>query len=313
MTGFSPIKEITGALFPIVVCMAMTGCTYTQLAQSPPDYVEYAEPEAYYYDGPFAELSEWGTWADAGPLGWVWRPYGSSNWQPYYHGNWVWSQWGWAWASYEPFGWAAYHYGFWHYDAIYGWVWIPDEQWFPSRVTWMYYGDYVYWAPIPPPGYYIADPWDVHSDFIWMGVQFDHFLQNDVGRYRLKGPPRPWTDVPRTRIRRDAPKVNYVEQRTRRRIHTVDVTRQKIRKGGREYERMILPPAEKKVVDRFERRREEATRPKPTPKSQGKRRTGTKRPVKQKRDAATQNEKRDTRAKTNKTKKSNDSKKSKDR
>lgn len=245
-----------------LVALSLTGCTYTQVAQSPPEYEEYVEPDPYpYYEGPFDELSAWGEWIDTGPFGWVWRPYVGGGWQPYYHGNWVWTDWGWAWVSYEPFGWAAYHYGFWHYDAIYGWVWIPDDQWFPARVSWMHYGDYIYWAPIPPPGYYIPDPWEVHVDFIWVGVNTNHFLQNDIGRYRIKKSGEVWRRVPRAKVRRDAPTDTYISKRTRRKVRTVDVRVEKIKKGGREYERMILPPEQKRSIDRYEKRREESVRP----------------------------------------------------
>lgn len=250
-------------VFAAMTGLGMTGCTYTQLAP-PPAYVEYVEPAPAYYDGPFDDLSSWGTWIETGPFGWVWRPYGASDWQPYYYGNWMWTQWGWTWVSYEPFGWAAYHYGFWHYDAIYGWIWVPDNQWFATRVTWVYYGDYIYWAPIPPPGYYIPDPWAIHSDFIWVGVNVDHFTQSDVGRYRIKDP-GVWANVPRGQIRRDTPRVDYIEQRTRSKIRVVDVTRHKVKMGGHEYEQMILPPAEKKTVERYKERREEFVRPQPKP------------------------------------------------
>jgi hypothetical protein len=157
---------LLGCVFLALFALTMTGCTYTRVAHSPPEYVE-PEPEPMYYDGPFAELSYYGEWIPTGAFGWVWRPYVATQWQPYYHGSWGWTRYGWTWMSYEPFGWATYHYGFWHYEPVYGWIWIPGDQWFAARVTWMYYSDYVYWAPIPPPGYYIADPWEVHVDFLW--------------------------------------------------------------------------------------------------------------------------------------------------
>jgi len=247
---------ITGILF-VVVAVIAAGCTYTQVAHSPPE-VEYVEPEPYYYDGAFAELSHWGEWIPTGPFGWVWRPYVDAHWQPYYHGNWAWTQWGWTWVSYEPFGWAAYHYGFWHYDAIYGWIWIPGDQWFSARVSWMYYDDLVFWAPIPPPGYYIPDPWDVHVDFIWVGVRTNHFLRSEIGRYRLKDPRQVWHRVPRAKVRREAPQTEYIERRTRSKIRPIDVGVKNVKKNNREYKRMILPPAEKQAADRYEKRREES-------------------------------------------------------
>ncbi|MDH3215460.1 MAG: hypothetical protein OEN01_04105 [Candidatus Krumholzibacteria bacterium] len=231
---------------------ALGGCTYTQVASSPPDYVEYEpDPEVVLYPQEFEDLSYYGAWIETTPFGWVWRPSVSPEWQPYHHGHWLWSQWGWTWVSYEPFGWAAYHYGFWHYDPAYGWIWLPGDRWFPSRVSWLYYGDYVCWAPIPPPGYYIADPWDIHVDFLWVGVHIDHFVHSDIGRYNVRDLRSTVTRTPRSRVWRDAPDVTYIETRTKRSIRPVDIRIQKMTKGKRQYQKMILPPAEKRTVDRY--------------------------------------------------------------
>ncbi len=260
--------------------LTMTGCTYTQVASSPPVYVE-PEPEPYYeepyYDGPFDELSPYGTWIETAPFGWVWQPYGSYGWQPYYQGNWARTRWGWTWVSYEPFGWATYHYGFWHYEPVYGWIWVPGDQWSPARVSWMYYGDYILWSPIPPPGYYIADPWDVHSDFIWVGVHVDHFTQNEIGRYKVRSPRHVWGGVPRVKIRREAPAVEYIEVRTKVKVRTVDVGMKKFTKGGKEYERMVLPPAERETIERYEKRdKDENDTPQPRPETE---KSATKKPA----------------------------------
>ena len=301
---YSPEMKRTLTLASVVVLIVMglmaAGCTYTRVASSPPEYVEYIEPEPYYYDGPFQELSYWGEWIETGPMGWVWQPYVDVRWQPYYHGNWLWSEWGWTWVSYEPFGWATYHYGFWHYDAIYGWVWMAGDQWFPARVSWMHYGDYVFWAPIPPPGYYIAEPWDVHSDFIWMGVRTNHFMQSNIGRYRIKNRSAVWERVPKSQVRRKAPETGYIEKRTRTKIRPVDVTVEKIKRGGREYEKMVLPPAERQQIKRYEKRREESVRPKPKSQSTrpGVRTKGTSQKTKQPEARDTRPSGKETKSKT---------------
>jgi hypothetical protein len=259
-------------LLAVVFLGAMTsGCTYTRVVP-PPVYVEpepepyYEEP--YYYDGPFADLSAHGVWIQTSPFGWVWQPYVGAGWQPYDYGNWAWTQWGWTWVTYEPFGWATYHYGFWHFEPVYGWIWIPGEQWFPARVSWMYYGDYILWAPIPPPGYYISDPWDVHTEFIWVGCHVEHFTRREVGRYKIRSPRHVMSDVPRVKIRREAPSIQHIEARTKVKVRTVDMHTEKFTKGGREYQQVVLPPAERENVVRYEKKvKDEVVKPQPRPET----------------------------------------------
>jgi hypothetical protein len=259
-----------------------TGCTYTQVASTPPAYVQ-PEPEPYYeapyYDGPFDDLSPYGTWIETTPFGWVWQPYVGAAWQPYDYGHWSWTRWGWTWVSYEPYGWATYHYGFWQYEPVYGWIWVPGNQWFPARVSWMYYGDYVLWAPIPPPGYYIPDPWDVHTEFIWVGVHVNHFTQREIGRYKIRDPRHVLGKVSHVKIRRQAPTIEHIEAHTKEKVRIIDVGTQKFTKGGREYERMVLPPAERETVVRYEQRVNEQVI-KPQARPEGARPTTTKRGAK---------------------------------
>lgn len=269
VTYVNSIFQRVGLLAAMVVVLAISGCTYTQLASSPPEYVEYEpEPEPLPYPEEFFELSGYGEWIDTS-FGWVWRPGVGPGWQPYFHGNWEWTEWGWTWISYEPFGWAAYHYGFWHYEPVYGWIWIPGDSWFANRVTWLYYGDYVCWAPIPPPGYYIADPWDIHVDFVWVGVHVDHFVHSDIGRYRVRNLRGTVERTPQARILRQAPTVGHIEKRTKKAIRPVDVKLKQVKKGGKEYQRMILPPAEKKRIDRYKGRvGDRVVKPQPRPQRQ---------------------------------------------
>ena len=76
-----PTAAWVGITLLVLTGLMITGCTYSEWP--PPQYVEYIEPEPYYYDGPFAQLSLWGEWIQTGPFGWVWRPYVGTRWQPY--------------------------------------------------------------------------------------------------------------------------------------------------------------------------------------------------------------------------------------
>lgn len=101
----------------------------------------------HFYD----ELSPYGHWVTVDRWGECWYPDAvDASWQPYLHGEWIWTAYGWAWVSYDPWGGDPYHYGTWVWDAGYRWVWVPGTVWAPSWVTWSYSDRYVGWAPISP-------------------------------------------------------------------------------------------------------------------------------------------------------------------
>ncbi|MEJ2722459.1 MAG: hypothetical protein P8181_15170, partial [bacterium] len=216
-----------GLTIPIALVLAATaglaviGCstTYTQPAMSP----SYDEPpSAYQYEEPYPdeyyELSSYGVWTTIEPFGRVWRPTVVSGWRPYVNGHWLWSNWGWTWVSYEPFGWVVYHYGYWLYDPIWGWLWFPGDKWFSARVKWMVYDDYICWAPMPPPGYNIGDPWHTDVPFIWDAVRADHFTSSNVRNFTVR-PPRPTTPIQKDDYRhRTEPKLTFVERYTKKTI-----------------------------------------------------------------------------------------------
>src|SRR6266571_4618080 len=98
-----------------------------------------------------------GNWIEVGDYGYGWQPdvaVNDPNWRPYADGYWGYTDVGWTWVSYEDFGWATYHYGRWIRLADYGWMWVPgaDLEWGPAWVSWRTGGDYIGWAPLPPPG-----------------------------------------------------------------------------------------------------------------------------------------------------------------
>jgi hypothetical protein len=104
-----------------------------------------------------APLTPHGTWIEVGTHGRCWRPSGVEvGWQPYCHGNWLWTDCGWYWASDEPWGWACYHYGTWVHDPLHGWVWVPGIEWAPAWVSWRFGGGYCGWAPLAPRGVVVA-------------------------------------------------------------------------------------------------------------------------------------------------------------
>jgi hypothetical protein len=78
-----------------------------------------------------SDLNYYGSFADFGGCGMMWRPYlASSAWDPY--GNGVWANYtgvGYSWVSPYPWGWTPFHYGAWNYCPGSGWGWVPGGQW----------------------------------------------------------------------------------------------------------------------------------------------------------------------------------------
>ncbi|MBP2669499.1 MAG: hypothetical protein H6Q80_1701, partial [Deltaproteobacteria bacterium] len=101
-----------------------------------------AEQKAGIPQAAATELREYGEWVQTSEYGYVWRPYVSDGWSPYYYGRWSWVYpYGWNWVGYEPWGWWPYHYGGWVSYPAYGWVWCPFNAFFSAG---FYYGGYPY-------------------------------------------------------------------------------------------------------------------------------------------------------------------------
>jgi hypothetical protein len=263
----------------LLLLLAVAGCTVKTSTATRTVYVEPPPPppppppEVEFY-----ELSQYGEWIDAHPFGMVWRPYVTSDWGPYIYGHWVWSEWGWTWVSYEPFGWAVYHYGYWRYSTVWGWIWVPGSEWEPVRVQWVWYGDYVCWAPLPPPGYYLPDPWLVHTTNVWVVVHARHFTHYDLHRFHVKPPRYKDRYASRVTVYREPPRRSVIEKLTRKTITRVDVKVKNYESGGRTYKKVVLPASEKKIVDQYrpqvkKRAAGERTKVSPEPKDKKKRTT----------------------------------------
>ena len=249
-------------MFVVLAWGFVPGCSYTPPAYEPSDYEEAAQYDEYedagppfdYLDGPFSELAFYGDWMSIEPYGWVWRPDPIGGWRPYFHGHWVWTDWGWTWVSYEPFGWAVNHYGFWHLDYVWGWVWIPGREWYPSRVEWIIYDDYIGWAPLQQSGYHSGDPWEPHPYDFWTVVNVQHFTKNNIGQFRERHVRPATSPVTVKRMLSDGPDVRGLERRTGRRVPHVKIKMETIRNGSGEIRKMTLPPTQKRKVEQYKPR-----------------------------------------------------------
>src|SRR4030095_10200492 len=103
------------------------------------------------FDFFYSNLSPHGSWMVSGSYGNVWQPrVYNAGWNPYYDGQWVYTDVGWTWASDYAWGGIPYHYGTWVLDPRLGWVWVPGYVWAPSWVAFRTGPGYIGWAPVPP-------------------------------------------------------------------------------------------------------------------------------------------------------------------
>jgi hypothetical protein len=231
------------------------------VAQAPDDSSEYAEPAVeagepllhtpYDYNM-FDELSPYGAWYETVDYGVVWRPVVAVGWQPFTYGHWIWTSYGWMWVSYEPFGWATYHYGNWWFDPVLGWIWIPGYAWAPCPVEWFMAGDYMGWAPLPPPCCSWDDPWVDQGRYKdgWVVVETGKFKEVDVGENRVK--PERFKSAYRTGTAvRSAPDTRAIERATRQSVKETNIRIDSERVGQHELRKVVLPSHEQQIVERF--------------------------------------------------------------
>lgn len=231
----------------------LTGCASTS-------YGSYAEAETEMDDVEY--LSTYGVWYDYQPYGVVWQPNVVAGWEPFYYGHWIWSGDGWVWTSYEPYGWLVFHYGYWGYEPGFGWFWVPGDTWYPACVQWYTFGNYVAWAPLPPPSIVWPNPWDPYDVNIWIVVDIDNFTKEDIGRHRVVRSVYRDKFKEKTVTRR-SPDIKQVERVTERTVPTVRIREQEtaiqprarskqpatVQRRDTPPKRVVLPETEKRKVD----------------------------------------------------------------
>ncbi len=226
-------------LLPLTVAV-LSGCTAIQ--QEPP-----AESRADINSDDQTYLANYGDWTTVEPYGEVWRPRVTAEWEPFHYGQWVWSDQGWVWESYEPYGWLVYHHGNWCNESNVGWFWVPSQTWSAAPVQWTQFGDYVGWAPAPPPGVILPTPWSPESPRIWHIVEARNFSQENVGKYKVvKSVTTLAVGAPVND--RTEPDVKVVERFTKKAMPAMKVQRQETKMGSREYFKLVLPEPDAKRV-----------------------------------------------------------------
>jgi len=194
------------------------------------------------------DLNTYGDWVYLSPYGEVWQPFVVSGWMPFENGHWVYSNDAWTWISYEPFGWIVCHYGYWYDDPFYGWIWIPSNgPWSPARVEWMDYGDFIGWAPLPPPGVDFGEPWESPDMGYWNVVRKQDFNGDNIRDYRIENPLR--NEMGGRGVLNTPPEKREIEQATGRRVERVTIPRERVQILPREIEKLNLPLAESSKVE----------------------------------------------------------------
>ena len=196
------------------------------------------------------ELVNYGNWIRVEPFGTVWQPMVTEDWQPFFYGHWLHADDGWTWISYEPFGWIVYHYGNWYNDAEFGWIWIPVRGiWSPARVVWEQFGNSVCWAPIPPEGFDLPDPWTPAGRGPWVIVGRADFAKENVGKFRMLAEQMPPEGGAILRNEPDPGEIAGSGGQVRHQ----SVPRIPVHVGELEIQRMDLPSGESSIVEHHRR------------------------------------------------------------
>lgn len=245
MKVMNSLQKLVVFLLMIIFPLLVAGCSYSENQTA----MNQSSPDGYNVD----DLNNYGDWIHITTYGDAWRPYVVSDWMPYENGYWTYSDAGWTWMSYEPFGWIVYHYGYWYNDPYNGWVWIPsDNQWSPGRVDWIDYGDYVGWAPMPPPGVVYAAPWETRGQGYWEVVRKQDFDKENVGYYRVKNPVR--NTMGGREVSNEPPDRTIIQTATGRSVNVVKLPRETVNAQKREIQRVKTPPGEEKEIEQHQER-----------------------------------------------------------
>lgn len=247
-----PILKITIVMLIIVFPLLIAACASsadTQTDQTDQNQMMQTAPSGYNLD----DLNNYGEWINIPTYGDAWHPYVVEDWMPYDNGYWTYSDAGWTWISYEPFGWIVYHYGYWYNDPNYGWVWLPsNNQWSPARVDWIDYGDYVGWAPMPPPGIVYASPWEPRGKRYWNVVRRQDFDKENIDDVRVRNPIR--NTMGGRGVTTEAPDRTAIQTATGKDIDKIKLSRETVKVQKREVERIKLPPPQQQKVEQNSQR-----------------------------------------------------------
>jgi hypothetical protein len=137
----------------------------------------------------YDELSPYGMWVDYPNYGYVWIPKGYPGFSPYATaGHWGITDDGWTWVSDYTWGWVPFHYGRWDYDKVYGWFWIPGNEWGTAWVLWKKTPGNYGWVPLRPgDSISIAFGSDFHGrDERWTFVKDRDMSKPDTIRRSMK-------------------------------------------------------------------------------------------------------------------------------
>jgi hypothetical protein len=243
---------------PLILPLVLI-CLFASFGCIPASYSEGANPvnDVQY-------LERYGEWFELAPYGSVWQPFVVSDWAPFSHGHWMWTNDGWAWVSYEPFGWLVYHYGFWDYQRGIGWFWVPGDAWSPARVEWYTFDDYCAWAPLPPPDVFWPAPWEPFDTDVWIVVGIDQFTDDNVGRRRIVEP-RVRELAHRGAAAERGPDVRIIREREKRSLDPVVIRKEPVEIRTRpsvdqtrsvaprdtSLQRMVLPRSDQRKVEKY--------------------------------------------------------------
>lgn len=100
------------------------------------------------------------------------------------------------WVPDEPWGWIPYHLGVWHWNAKFGWLWVPGSVFAPAWVDWYYASTYFAWTPYSLTNWTNSATWqfvDINLDQIFKGRK----IIGQVSKDQLAQPGKPTSQMPK--------------------------------------------------------------------------------------------------------------------
>jgi hypothetical protein len=122
-------------------------------------------------------------------------------------------------------------------------------------VSWISFGIYIGWAPLPPRHVVLAAPWEGQGTRInlWNVVETRNFTHEEVGRSIVALPQRPPVRGEYRAVYK-APEVSVIEQEARRPIERIKSNYEMVRMGSHDYRRFIPPSRERERIEQYQRR-----------------------------------------------------------
>jgi hypothetical protein len=115
----------------------------------------------------------------------------------------------------------------------------------PASVLLVDYGDYVGWAPSPPPGVFYGNPWESDESRHWHILRNQDFSEDNIRNYRIMTPEK-GVLVGQNPVRQRTPEGIAIEKAAGKTVPEQNLQHETVKLPEKEIKKMKLPPQEDK-------------------------------------------------------------------